>query len=162
MVKKIRVLFIFEMLGKPLEYLKETLQSYINTLEIEGVKLLSKKIHEPKPIQDEKKESSGLFSSFGEVEMEIDNLNLLFGIVFRMLPSHVEVIEPENLDLKNFDLSAIISDLAIKLHKYDEIVKVLMMERDNFAIQLNAYKAKFRSRVKVEEIKKEKIKKKNL
>jgi len=155
MVKKIRTLFIFEMIGKPPEYLKENLESYIKSLQTEGVKLLSKKIHEPKPIEAQKTETTGLFCSFAEVELEIDNLNLLFGITFRMLPSHVEVIEPADFNLKNFDLSAIISDLAIKLHKYDEVVKVLMMERDNLNVQLNTLKARLGSGVKVEEIKKD-------
>ncbi len=126
--KKIKTVFFFEMLGKPPEYIKETLGEYVKNLETEGVKIISKKIHEPKLL--EKDPDKELYSTFAEVAMEMDNLNLLFGISFRMLPSHVEILEPVDCNIKNFDLSAILSDLAIKLHKYDEIAKILTMERD--------------------------------
>ncbi len=160
MAKKIRAIFVFEMMGKPPEYLKETLEKYVKSLEIEGVKLLNHKISDAKEIESKKGEKSFLYSIFAEVELEIDNLNLLFGIVFRMLPSHIEVIEPDDFNLKNFDLSAILSDLSIKLHKYDEVVKVLMMERDNFANQLNQIRTGNMGGVRVQEIKKEESKKK--
>jgi hypothetical protein len=159
---KIKARFIFEMLGKPPEFLKENLENHVKSLENENVKILSKKIHEPKLLKNEKSEANSLYTSFAEVELEIDNLNLVFAIVIRMLPSHIEIVEPSELDLKNFDLSAILSDLAIKIHKYDEVAKVLMMERDGFAMQLNKIRNSMVKNMKVEEvgntIKKEDIK----
>lgn len=148
-------MFIFEILGKPPEYIKETLESYVNNLASEGVKILSKKIHEPKLLDKEKTGKNELFTTFAEVELEIDNLNLLFGIAFRLLPSHVEIIEPNELTFKNFDLSASISELLIKLHKYDEVAKVLTLERDGYLCQLKAIQTKLGRGIKVEEIKKE-------
>ena len=158
MAKKIKAIFIFEMMGKPPEYLKETLEKYVKSLEIEGVKLLNHKISEAKEIETKKGEKGFLYSTFAEVELEVDNINLLFGIVFRMLPSHVEVIEPADFNLRNFDLSAIMSDLAIKLHKFDEVVKVLMMERDNFANQLNQIRTGHSDGFRVQEVKNEETK----
>ncbi len=150
-MNKIRAMFIFEMLGKPPEYIKESLGSYVNNLEREGVKILSRKIHEPKLLEREK-EGTELFTTFAEVELEIDNITLLFGIAFRLLPSHVEIIEPAELQFKNFDLSAVISELLIKLHKYDEVAKVLTMERDSYAKRLRAIQEKLTKNIKVEEI----------
>lgn len=155
MANKIRAKFIFEMLGKPPEHIKESLESHVNSLENENVKIISKKIHEPKLLENEKAEANGLYTTFAEVELEIDNLNLVFAIVVRMLPSHIEIVEPSDLILKNFDLSAILSDLAIKLHKYDEVAKILMMERDGFARQLNAIRSNMIKNMKVQEIRKE-------
>ena len=152
MANKIRAMFIFEMMGKPPEYLKENLESHIKNLESEDIKIISKKIHEPKLLEKENEEISGLYLSFAEVELEIDNLNLLFGLVFRMLPSHIEILEPSDLNLKNFDLSAIVSELAVKLHKYDEIAKILMIDRDKLAMKLNALNRAINSNVKVQEI----------
>lgn len=153
MANKIRARFIFEMLGKPPEFLKENLENHVKSLENDNVKIISKKIHEPKLLKNEKSEANSLYTTFAEVELEIDNLNLVFAIVIRMLPSHIEIIEPSDLILKNFDLSAILSDLAIKIHKYDEVAKVLMMERDNFARKLNYISNTFSKNIKVEEIK---------
>jgi len=152
MAKKIKAKFIFEMLGKPPEYLKESLENHIKSLENDDIKIITYKVHEPKLLLDEKEEVKGLYTTFAEVELEIENINLVFAIVIRMLPSHVEIIDPDDVYLKNFDLSAILNDLAIKLHKYDEVAKILMMERDNFARQLNAIHNNIIKNVKAEEI----------
>jgi hypothetical protein len=161
MANKIRAMFIFEMMGKPPEYIKETLESHVKNLETEDIKIISKKIHDCKMLENDKIDVKGLYSTFAEVELEVDNINLLFGIVFRMLPSHIEILEPADCYLKNFDLSAIMSELAIKLHKYDEVAKVLMMERDNFARKLNYISDTLSKNVKVEEIKSNEIKVEN-
>lgn len=150
--KKIRARFIFEMMGKPPEYLKEELEKHVKSLENEDVKILSKKIHDCKLLENDKTDVKGLYTTFAETELEIDNLNLVFAIVVRMLPSHVEIIEPAECVLKNFDLSAIISDLAIKLHKYDEVTKILMMERDGFARKLNYINSTLMKNLKVQEV----------
>lgn len=162
MNEKIKAMFIFEILGRPKEYVKEALEEHINNLEkFDGIKILNKKIHEPKELDPEKIPKKGLikkedakdiFTSFAEVELEVDNLLLLFSVGFRLLPSHIEIIEPDELRLKNFDLSAVLSELAIKLHRYDEVAKILTMENQNLARELEIFKARS---IKVEEVKKE-------
>jgi len=123
---KIKVSFIFEILGRPPEHLKETLKLLIEKLgEQKGIEISSEKIHEPQPM--EKEEGEGLFTSFAEVELLLDNLNLVFSVVLNMLPANVEVIEPSELRLKNFELSLILSELTVKLHKYDEIAKMITL-----------------------------------
>ena len=41
---------------------------------------------------------------------------------------------------------------VIKLHKYDEVAKVLTMERDSYAKRLRAIQEKLTKNIKVEEI----------
>jgi len=48
MAKKIKAKFIFEMLGKPPEYLKESLENHIKSLENDDIKIITYKVHEPK------------------------------------------------------------------------------------------------------------------
>lgn len=80
MEKKITAQLIFEMLGRPASHLEETMNQFLNKIgEERGVKVLTKKINEPKKIEDTKQE---LFTTFSETEMEFDNLNELFRIVF--------------------------------------------------------------------------------
>ena len=156
---KIKSLFVFEILGRPPEHIKNTLEEFVNKLgEQKGVELISKKIHEPKPVEDydktnevfpkspnpnpkpkgfEDKDAKDLFTTFAEVELSAENLNLIFNIVLNMLPSNVEIIEPEELRLNNFDLSFVLSDLATKLHKYDEIAKTVMLERNALVNKMN-------------------------
>ena len=54
--------------------------------------------------------------------------------------------------IKNFDLGNALSELAIKLHRYDEVAKVLTLQKDNLIRQLNAYNNKYGPLVNVSEI----------
>ncbi|MBD3252142.1 hypothetical protein GF386_00230 [Candidatus Pacearchaeota archaeon] len=136
MKNKIKARFIFEILGRPPEHIKETLEKVVDTLgKQEGVKILEKKVHEPKLLEKENVEN--MFTTFSEVEVEVDNLNLVFLIVLNMLPSNVEITEPSELKTTNFDLTAILSDLAIKIHKYDEIAKALTLQRNQLINKIN-------------------------
>ena len=142
---KIRALFIFEILGKPPEHIVNSLEKMIEELEKQkGLEIVRKEIHEPKLIKDdENKEEEkqiideGLYSTFAEVEIVTDNLKLVMSIVLNMLPSHVEILEPSDFVIKNFDLSGLMTELTIRMHKYDEITKVLMLERNQLLRRLN-------------------------
>jgi hypothetical protein len=128
--QKIRAQFIFEMLGKPAEHLNETLKELIDKMdEQKGIQIVSNVIHEPKPFEEEGSQVEGLFTTFADVELELDNTELLIAVTLNMLPAHVEVIEPSELRFSNFDLSKILSELTIKMHKYDEVAKALTIQR---------------------------------
>lgn len=135
MADKIKLLVIYEILGKPPEHIKESLGDLIEQIgKNSGVNIISKKIHEPHPVEKEKleklnQEECELFSSFAEVELEADGLNLVFSLVFNTLPSNIEVLEPAELRLKNFDLTQALAQLSIKLHQFDEVAKTLSLER---------------------------------
>jgi hypothetical protein len=133
--RKIKAVFIFEMLGRPSEYLKSSMEEFIVKIgEIKGVEIISKKIHDPKPI--EKEGIKDFFTNFSEVEVAVDNLLLVFDITLNMLPSHVEILEPSELELRNFDLGSVLSNLAAKLHRYDEVAKTLILERNQLLNKL--------------------------
>jgi hypothetical protein len=127
----IKAIFVFEILGRPPEHIKEILDKHISKIEeIKEVKIISKKINEPK--ECEKEDAKGLYTTFAEVETECEDIMNLFQISLTLLPSHIEVIEPENIEIRNFDLNTALSYLATKLHKYDEVAKVLLIEREQF------------------------------
>lgn len=132
---KIKALFVFEILGRPAEHIKETMRLLIEKLgELEDVEIINKKIHEPKPI--EKEDVKNLFTTFSEVEILGQDLNAILNVVFFAMPSHVEIIEPDEIRFKNFDLSNMLSALTVKLHKYDEIAKASIIENKMLAERL--------------------------
>ena len=142
MPEKVKVLFIFEILGRPPEHIKKSLYDLINNLgEQKGIEIIRKKIHEPKKLEENKKTKvitgDGFFTTFAEVELIADNIDLVFTIVLNMLPAHIEIIEPSEYNFNNFELSSMLTDLAVKIHKYDEVAKVLMIERKNLLDKLS-------------------------
>jgi len=132
---KIRALFIFEILGRPPEHIKKALGGFIKQLgKNKGINIIRKEIHKPKPA--EKEGLTHFFTTFAEVELWADNLHLIFDITMNMLPSHVEILEPKELEFKNFDLSSVVSNLAIKIHRYDEMAKAITIERNTLIKRL--------------------------
>jgi len=152
---KIKAMFIFEILGRPLEHIKTTLEQFIDKLgEQKGIEIEKKTVHEPHAL--EKEEAKDLFTTFAEVELILDNLNLLFGVVLNMLPANVEVIEPTEFRLKNFNLGNILTDVSVKIHKIDEIAKSLLLERSQLINKVKEMQGKVNNLEKELDLKKEK------
>jgi len=134
--KPITALMIIEMLGRPKEHLEETFKEYIKKISSEkDVTLINQKIHEPKKIEhkpDEKKEEPRaeveLFLTFAEIEIETNDIVTLMRIIFNYLPSHIEIISPENLELKNLDFNELFNEVIRRIHEYDNITKSVLMK----------------------------------
>ncbi len=134
MVSEIKAVLIFEMLGRPAEHLKSTLSQFIDKLSNEdGLKVLDKKINEPKKLEQTQQE---LFTTFAETEIEFTDLDSLIKLIFVYMPSHVEIISPSELRMKNFEMHSLVNELIRKLHQYDEIAKSLAIERNILKKQL--------------------------
>lgn len=131
-MEKLNVSIILEVLGRPAENVKDALVKLVEKLSTEkGVKITSKKINEPKALNE-----GDLYTSFAELELEIDSLYNYFGILFSYMPSHIEMISPSKIDLTNFELNTLANQLAQRLHGYDAIAKSLVVERDRMAKKL--------------------------
>jgi len=156
---EIKALFIFEIMGRPPEHIKNTLGELVDKLgEQKGINIIRKEIHEPKLV--EKENVQNLFTTFAEVELIADNLNLIFDIALNMLPSHVEILAPKELEFKNFDLSSVVSNLCVKIHKYDELSKISLMEKNSLISQLKQAQEKIDNLEKGIKGRKKKTKKK--
>lgn len=132
MKEKINVIITIEMMGKPPEHLKDTISKFIEGMNAEkGVKILGKKIYEVKKI-----ENSELFSTFAEVELELDDIYQLFMIIFTYMPSHIDIIKPEELKMKNSDLNVLCNELTRRLHEYDSVAKTIIFEKKILESQL--------------------------
>jgi hypothetical protein len=156
MERKIRALFIFEILGKPPEHIKETMGELIDKLgELPGIEIDKKEIHEPKPFKE--KDAKDLFTTFSEVEILSDNIENIIAVMFHAMPSHVEIIEPEELILKNFNISSMLTSLITKLHRYDEIAKAIVLERNVLANRLKEMQEKIENSKKEDKTEKKEI-----
>lgn len=114
-----------EVLGRPKEHLIETLEELSLKVNSEkGVKMLNKKINEPILVPDQK----DLFTAFVELEFEIEDPMKLAILTFKYMPSHIEVLEPENFIFKNANFNELLNELTGRLHRYEELVRVLQMQ----------------------------------
>ncbi|MFA5992151.1 MAG: hypothetical protein WC796_00415 [Candidatus Pacearchaeota archaeon] len=128
--KKIVASFIIEILGRPPEYVKETLIGIVDKIDKEkGVSITEKRIHEPRRVEGD----SDLYTTFAEIEAEFETLENMLTVAFNYMPSNFEIISPTELIIKNVEISNILTSILIRLHKYEEIVKKVGV--DNAVLQ---------------------------
>ena len=137
--KGIRAVLVVEVLGRPPEHLKETLGQIATSIDEEkGVVVKKKKINEPVELEKEK----GFYSSFAEIEVEVEEIANLAILMFKYMPAHIEIISPELIALTNNGWNDILNELTRRLHGYDEVARVLMNEKAIMQKQLEELTAK--------------------
>ena len=133
MENEIRALIILEILGRPAEYIVKSMEDIASKIGTEkGVKIITKKVHEAKAVE----KADNLFTTFSDIEIGAENIETLFRIIFTYNPSHIDIINPEQLVLKNTSLNLIANEIIRKLHQYDEVAKILSIERNILANKL--------------------------
>lgn len=129
---------IIEMMGRPVDYLKNTIEQMMLVIEKEqGIKLVSKKVHEPKKLED-KNMAQELFTTFAEVRVKAE-MAKMFYIVSKYMPSHIEIISPENVKMSNSEFSSLLTEFAVRLHRYDEIAKGALIKNQILENQLRKF-----------------------
>lgn len=125
--KKIEAIFILEIIGRPAEHLTETLKNIIEKMKKEkGVTVKDSKINEPVPLKDK----GDFFTNFAEIELEMEDPLRLLLMIFAYMPAHVEITRPESIKFTNDGLGGILNELTRRLHGYDEIARVLQIEKN--------------------------------
>lgn len=133
--KGVKAMMIIEVAGKPAEHLTDTLNKFMEAIDKEkGVKITSKKVNDPAPMKDQE----GFFTSFAEVEVEVDEVLGLAILLFKYMPAHIEILEPENIKFSNNGLSEVFNELARRLHGYDEVARVVQAEKGILENKLKA------------------------
>ncbi len=123
--KKIEAVILLEVLGRPPEHVTNSLNEIIKSIAEEpGVTVKEKLMNEPAPLKEEKE----LFTAFAEIEIEVETLMKLFSLLFKYMPSHVEIIEPEDLKMKHNDWNELLNELTRRLHAYDEVARIMQNE----------------------------------
>ena len=142
--KEIKFRSIIELMGRPPEFLTETLTKTAEQLEKEeGIKVLSKEIFEPKETEEK-----DIFSSFIELELTVLSIEKLFEFILNYLPSNVEIIEPSEFSFQASEANGFINNVITRIHKMDAVTKKTGFENMILKRQLQEI---FQSAIKVEE-----------
>src|SRR3990167_3619465 len=123
---KIRAIMILDVIGRPPKHLIESLEKLIEEIDKEkGVKVKMKDIKEPTFMKDQK----DFYTTFAEVEVEIDEVLNLAILLFKYMPAHLEIISPEIIAISNNSWNDILNELTRRLHAYDEIARIMQNEK---------------------------------
>lgn len=125
--KGINAVMILEAIGKPPEHLTEALNNIVAEIEKEkGVTIIEKKINPPVEMKDNK----NFYTTFAEVEVEVEEILHLAILMFKYMPAHIEIIYPEFIALTNNGWNDMFNELTRRLHGYDEVARVLQVEKN--------------------------------
>ena len=136
--QKILANAILEIVGAPKEHVDNTLKTVLDKIKDErGIKIVNQEIGSAENM--ELGDVKNLYSAFAELEIEFGNVMRLLNFCFDFMPSSVEILEPENLNLNFGKLSSFLNDLLAQLHRYDMALKnvnaktiLLQRELDKF------------------------------
>lgn len=139
--QKINVIMMLEVIGKPPEHLIDALEDLIKHLDEEkGVNVKSKDIKEPKLIEkkveikdteeENTKPQSEFYTTFAEVEIEIEEISSLAYLMFKYMPAHLEIVSPKLIALTNNGWNELFNELSRRLHGYNEVARVLQVEKE--------------------------------
>lgn len=118
----LRVRAIIEILGTPKDHVEETMQKVLDLIKkSENMELISHDIAETQEIEN-------IWSTFGEFELEFQDIDKLTDFCFEFMPSSIEILEPEDLvKVKTKKLEGLFNDMLTKVHHYDMTLKKIML-----------------------------------
>ena len=120
---KIIARIIVEIMGAPQEHVADTMNKVIIKLK-ESDTLVVKTVETADCVKVDEK----FFSTFSEIEIEVKKLETLMSLGFDFMPSSIEILEPQSLELKSQELTDFLNDLITRLHNYNVIVNNLQAE----------------------------------
>src|SRR3989304_3585537 len=105
---RIRAMLILDIIGRPPQYLIENLEKITEEMKKEkGIEVKSKSIKEPTMMKDNK----DFYTTFAEIEVEVEDILYLAFLMFKYMPAHIEVISPEKISISNNGIGEILSEL---------------------------------------------------
>lgn len=124
--KGMKAVMIIEVIGRPPEHLVEALENTVKTIDEEkGVSVKEKKIKKPTLMKNKK----DFYTSFAEVEVEVEEILHIAMLMFKYMPAHIDIISPEIIALSNNGWAEIFNELTRRLHGYDEVAKIIQIEK---------------------------------
>lgn len=113
---------IVEILGAPKEHVEKELKGHVDKLKEDGLEVQTEK-YEP-PVAKDK-----LFSQFVELVIKFKDAQELLNFCFDSLPSSVEIMSPEKLELDTAFFEDFLNDFQAKLHHTDMMLKGVQAQK---------------------------------
>lgn len=116
-MQELEAICIIELVGAPKEHVEEVMNKVVEKIK-GSFKVIRYNIFETKQLDK-------FWSTFTEVTINFEKLEDLFGFCFDYMPSSVEIIKPDKLDINNNNVNELLNDMVGRLHEYDMLMKNL-------------------------------------
>lgn len=113
---------LVEIAGFPEDHVNNIMDQIIEKLEKEnGIRIIKKNIGKAKEVNK-------MFSSFTELELDIDNFQTLMDFCFNFTPTSIEIQDIKELKINTKEITNSINDLLGKLHQFSHLITNLHAE----------------------------------
>ena len=128
-MEKITINSMVEIVGTPKKHIEDTMQNVVKLIkENKKFELINQKIAEPKQITVPGAEQiKDVWSTYGEFEINFEKLEDIEKFCLDFMPSSIEILKPEKIQLASTDLEDFINDILQKLHQYDMVLKKITL-----------------------------------
>lgn len=111
--------FAIEVMAKTKEVAEEALSNHVEKLEnAKDTKVLNKEFEETQEVENPPKNQDQAFSQICEIEVLNKNLYVLLNIIMLFGPSSIEILEPQEINMKIDELQNIANQVAGLMHQY--------------------------------------------
>ena len=115
---------LIEIAGFPQTHVDETMEKVLEMLNKEPtIKIIKKEVGKAEKIKE-------LWSSFVDLELDLDNLAALHKFCFDYLPTSIEIQDITEIKFEVKELNNFINDTLLKIHQYNNAVRNLHAETE--------------------------------
>lgn len=113
---------IVEIMGTPEEFVKKSLLEHVDKIKQDGLDVQFEKYAEPK-------QQDNYFTQFVELQVSFKKLEQLLDFCIDSMPSSVEIMSPEKLQLDMASFEDFLNDFQARLHHTDMMLKGLQAQK---------------------------------
>ena len=124
----LHVRIIVEVVGKPKEFVEESLTKHITDIKADKRFTITKEEVEKAEEQD------NFYTAFAELEILAKDMPAILSLCFDYMPSSIEILEPEAIQINNSNLSGFLNDMQARLHAVNTSV-IQLKESNRFFIK---------------------------
>ena len=123
---------VFQMAGNPKDYVENALNEYIRQVKVDPEYIFLKEHLEPCEEGED-----GIWSTFLEADILIENFEKLNFLCFNLSPASIEIIEPAVFNIPDKQFTATYNDLISKIHEVGVVIKNLSSENELLKLNIN-------------------------
>jgi len=128
----IRTIITFEVVGRPAEHVTDALAKYMaNIKRDERIIIIQEETESPIEHED------GMFSTFCEADMLVQNLEVFTWLCINFSPASIEILEPTKLEIDGREITNWLNDLLAKVHEVGMNHRAAIAVKDHLTIAMN-------------------------
>jgi len=125
----------FELVGNPKEHIETTMKGFMDNIKSDSqITVLNEELGEAEEVQG----SKGLWSTFADTEMLVKGLDKFIWLCVNFMPASIEIIAPEELRIKEKEMTNWLNDWLAKLHEIAVSVRQTNVKDETVIKTMNA------------------------